>query len=154
MAATYTYTDSPSSSASDAVRIVAGDTGLGPGGTAVPMRITDAQIAYAISKQPNNVNLAAAVALDNLAGQFAAQASFSVGQISKQLAEVAKNVREQAAALRREAGKMAGMFFGGLTQSGKDLLDQNADEVKPPFTVGAFDSPLVKQFDGSHRGNG
>ena len=140
---TWTYDQLPANSFFSAVRFLTGDT------DANNPRIQDGEILFGISQEPGNSYLAAAVCLDGLAAKFAAQASFSVGQISKQLGLVAQNVRTQAAKLRSEAGKQATPFFGGLTQSGKEILDQDQNNVRPPFTIGQFDSPLARQFDGS-----
>ena len=145
---TWTYTGSPATVYADAVRFQCGDTDTNN------QQLQDGEIAAGTAKYPANERLAAAFCLDALASKYAAKATFSVGQISKQMGAVAENLRQQAALLRREAGKLAGMFFGGLTKSGKVLLDNDLDAVKPPFTVGQMDSPLVHQMDGSRRGNG
>ena len=139
---TWTYDGLPAGSFFSAVRFLSGDTDTNN------QRIQDGEILYGISQEPNNAYLAAAVCLDGLASRFAAQATFSVGQISKQMGMVAQNVREQAAKLRSEAGKQATPYFGGLTYSADELANNNVDQKKPPFTIGQFDSPLAKQFDG------
>ena len=138
----WTYDGRPDLSYFSAVRFQTGDTDTNN------QRLLDGEINYAIVQEPTNERLAAAWALESLASKYAAQASFSVGQISKQMGNVAQAVREQATRLRNEAGKMAMPFFGGLTHSGKDLIAQDADAVQPKFAVGQFDSPLASQFDG------
>ena len=145
---TWTYTGSPATVYADAVRFQCGDTDTNN------QQLQDGEIAAGTAKYPANERLAAAFCLDALASKYAAKATFSVGQISKQMGNVAENLRQQAALLRREAGKLAGMFFGGLTKSGKVLLDNDLDAVKQPFCVGQFDSPLAPSFDGSRKGGG
>jgi len=138
----FTYTGDPIHVFRDAVRWWCGDT------DATAALCTDGEVDYAITLQPGDPRLAAALCLDAIAAKYARLADITVGEVSKRNGDRSKAFRENAQSLRNEAGKMAIPFFGGQTQSGKDALSEDSDAVQPPFQVHQFDNPLSRQFDG------
>src|SRR2546426_19332 len=121
---TATYTANPQTVPLDAVRWWCGDTDVSAA------LLQDTECTFAISMQPNDTRLAAALCCDALAGKYARRADITVGEVSKRNGAVAKSFRDQAEWLRDQAGKLALPFFGGQSQSAKDSLTQDTDAVQ------------------------
>lgn len=137
---TWNYTD-PLTIPRDEVRFLSGDT------IVTDQLITDEEIAYARSKYPV-AQLAAAFCLRSLAARCLRDVSFSMGDASISASDRAKAFNEQASILD-PSGKTLGAAlivlpsFGGLTISGKDVLDSDTDAVQPFFKTGQWDNPEV-----------
>jgi len=137
----WTYGGDPANSARDAARFHAGDTDRRS------PKLDDKEVDYALTQAPNP-KMAAALCLDALAARYSFQASFAVGEVSKELGEIADKLRARAVELRSEASKHNVLpFFGGLTKDGKNALDNRSGDVQPHFRMGQFDDPAAAQFD-------
>src|SRR3990172_2286066 len=137
----FTYGGDPAVSTRDAVRWYAGDTDR------ERAQLDDREIDFAIVQQPNP-RYAAALCLDAMAAKFSYKASISVGEVSRELGEIADKLRARAEELRKEASKSNVLpFFGGLTVQGKIDLDNRTGDVQPHFRMGQFDHPGIQQFD-------
>lgn len=128
----FTYDGDPASSALNEVRFVTGDTVRER-----PM-FDDREIEYQLTKIPNP-KLAGAELLDIKARQFARLADTKVGDCSKSFSQVAKQMKECAADLRKDAVRLVNPFFGGLTVSGKADLANETAAVQPAFPLGITD---------------
>jgi hypothetical protein len=137
----FTYGRNPARSNRDAVRFFTGDVDR------ESAFLDDDEIDWSLTDSPNP-RMAAAVLLDNLATRFSRKADISVGQVSKTFSGIADALRERAKNLREEASRRSALpFFGGLTISGKNDLDERTDDVQPHFRLKQFDNPLARQFD-------
>ena len=137
---TWTYNPtSLSTSALFRVRFLCGDTDT------TDQQVQDEEITFALAKENNVEDLAAALVCEHLAAKFSREASKTIGSLSVSAGERAKAYAERASALR--VGLQTGgavpstTFCGGLSISGKQTLDQDADAVQPNFTVGLDDNP-------------
>ena len=138
----FTYTADPTNVPRDAVRFHCGDT------VEARAQLQDSEIDYALTMQPTDRRMAAAICCDALAARFSSKADISIGEIRKSLGQLAEAYRKRANELRIEATKGAMPWFGGQSKPGKDDLAQDADAVQPHFAAGQFDNPLATQFDG------
>lgn len=137
----FTYGRNPGRSLRDAVRFFTGDVDR------ESAFLDDDEIDFALTDTPNP-RMAAAVLLDELAARFSRKGDVTVGQVSKSFGDVADKLRQRARDLREEASRRTALpFFGGLTISGKNNLDERTDDVQPHFRMKQFDNPLAQQFD-------
>lgn len=135
----WTYSGDPSNSDLDAVRFLIGDT--------IETRplVDDREILWAISEE-TNIFMSSALVCEHLASLYAREADCSMGGISSKLSAVAKAWTDRAKDLRDRAYSSCEPFFGGLTLSGKEDLDERSDDVQPSFTMKQFDNPDVPEF--------
>lgn len=120
------------------VRFLCGDTDT------TDQQVQDEEVTFALSKEQNVEDLAAALICEHLATRFSRDASKTIGSLSVTASERAKAYAERAADLRAGAQSGAGVstvFCGGLSISGKQTLDDDADAVQPNFAVGMDDNP-------------
>lgn len=132
----WTYSDSPATVARDAVRALIGDTS-----STDPQPVSDAEVAWFLSEAGDNEYLAAALAADKLAGYYARQADFSMGNVSVSASQRSAAFKDLAKRLRARAASSGGaeVFVGGLTISGKESLGEDSDAVQPTFKIGQDD---------------
>jgi len=135
---TWNYTD-PLTIPRDEVRFLSGDT------ISSDQLITDEEIAYARSKFPV-AQLAAAFCLRSLAARCLRDVNFSMGDASISASDRARAFNEQAAILDPVGKTLGAAFvvlpsFGGITVSGKDVLESDTDAVQPFFKTGQWDNP-------------
>lgn len=71
----WTFTDNPSESSIDALRLAVGDT------TQEDPRLSDEQVNYFLSVYPASPNLAAALAAEAIAAKYASMLPLSVGDL-------------------------------------------------------------------------
>ena len=71
----WTYTDNPSESSSDALRLAVGDT------TQEDPRLSDEEVNYFLSLYPDSLNLAAADAAEAIAARYSSMAVSYVGDL-------------------------------------------------------------------------
>lgn len=95
---TYTYSGDPSTSPKDEVRFLAQATGEDK----ATGFVSDEEIAYLLTKEPN-VFLAAALVADRISSYFGAQRSKTVGPLSISGADQSRNYALLAATLRQQA---------------------------------------------------
>lgn len=136
----FTYSGDPSNGTLDEVRFLTGDT------VRARAMFGDSEVLYQLSKTPNP-KLAGAELLEVKARQFARLADERVGDVSKSLSKLSKQMKECAADLRRDATRLVRPFFGGLTISGKQNLASDPDAVQPSYSVGMTDYPGVVQLN-------
>lgn len=136
----FTYDGDPSSSTTNEVRFLIGDT--------VRSRIMfdDREIEYQLAQTPNR-KMAGYHLLQVKSRQFSRLADEKVGDVSKSLSQVAKQMALAAKELRDDALRGVLPFFGGLSRSGKVNLDSDPDAVQPAFPLGITDYPGVVQLN-------
>jgi hypothetical protein len=141
MSFTFTYSGDPANNARDAVRFYVGDVDEDR-----PL-LCDDEVDFTLVEHTNQ-RLAAAVCADALQAKFTREATQKVGDISKNLSDVAKAFAALATKLRREAGKRALPSFPAISQAFKDSRAQDTDLVQPDFPVGLGDNPWAVQLAG------
>lgn len=117
------------------VRLLVGDT---DSATAL---MQDEEIQLRLDELGSVRAAAAAVARD-IAAAFARKVTSTVGRMSRQLSDLAKQYRDLAKQIEQGQGFTPEAFAGGLSKAGKQLLDTDADLVQPDFT---------KRMDENHR---
>jgi len=132
----YTYSDNPVSSGTaaqqrDAVRFLIQDTDVTNG------KVTDAQIAFALTEEPN-VYGAAARCCEALASNKANISSRSVGDTSIAYDHAAYATLAKTLRLKSRSGFEL-PFAGGISQSDKDTTESSSDRTKPDFFRGMFE---------------
>jgi hypothetical protein len=144
---TNSYTD-PSSSPSDAVRFLVGDTDSEDFG------LQDQEIAFALSQVNDDVYLAAAICARALAGKFSREVDTEFESVSSDYSQLAENYYKLARRLEQQAKKYGaglGIAAGGLTYSDIEANDENPDRVKPKFRQDQFANP-PRGFEGDKYG--
>lgn len=133
---TWTYGGDPSANERDEVRWLCGDTDTND------QLVTDEEIAYALTQQPEPT-LAAALVCDAIAAKFAREADRRVGDVSLSASQKAEAYRQRAADLRSDAGVLALPSFGGISIADKESADEDTSAVQPTFRIGQFDNPEI-----------
>ena len=133
----FTYSDNPSSTGTaaqkrDAVRVLIQDTDTSNG------KVTDAQIALALTEENGNIYGAAAWCCEALATRMGNISSRSVGDTSisydhQTYAALAKTLR-----LRSRVG-IEIPYCGGISQDDKHAAESSTDRTDPDFKRGMFD---------------
>lgn len=132
-----TWTYSPALAADkDRVRFLTGDT------NAADQQLQDEEITWLVS-QRSDVLLAAADACEGIAARYTRQADTTNSKLSVAASKRAAAYAALAKMLQQRALTLSGaqMFAGGLTISGKQVLDENTDAVQPAFSIGKDDEP-------------
>lgn len=130
----WSYSGDPQASDRDYVRFLVGDTEKES-----PL-LDNREVEAGIAKEPTLEN-AAAFLLENLARKFSQKTSINVGGISIDCSKLATAFKERAEELRADSYVLALPSFGGLTKSGKRVLDEDSDAVQPSFRIGMDDNP-------------
>lgn len=130
----FSYSGDPSSSTSDQVRFLLGDT------SADTPYLGDAEIAWVLSIDANPF-FAAALGADIISARYAGSTSKSVGDLSISGGEKARGFRELATSLRAMGNdsRVNGVpvpYMGGATYEDKRVDRDNTDLVQPYFRVG------------------
>lgn len=120
----------------DRVRFLTGDT------ISTDAQLQDEEITWLVS-QRNDVLLAAADACEGIAARYSRQTDTTNSKLSVAASKRAAAYGVLASTLRQRALTLSGaqMFAGGLTISGKQILDENMDAVQPAFSIGKDDEP-------------
>lgn len=126
---TATFTNNPSGSNRDLVRILIQDT---------TGRLSDETINYFLTSEPS-VWYAAAICAETLAGLMGGSGSLTVGDLSSVSWLSAPQLRSLAKSFRVRGSLAAVPFAGGISQSDKNTETANTDRVSPSFTVGMHD---------------
>jgi hypothetical protein len=142
---TWTY-NAASLSLSDLykVRFLIGDT------DSARQQLQDEEIDWVLSEQ-SIVTYAAAACAENLAAKYAFLVNTENSELRVSAAARHKHYLELAERLRKHAGDLPGgdgsnvvlatAYAGGVYQSEKDALDDNADLVGSTFSIGQDDHP-------------
>jgi hypothetical protein len=146
----WTYSGNPASSVKDAVRFEIQDT------NANAQLLQDAEIVYAISQEAPNtppsegeVLSASARCMEVLQRLFAAQADTEIGSLKETYSKQAEVYAKRASELRKRAQGMHAPWAGGLSESEKQVREENTDRVPPLFKKGQFSSPYAGNESGA-----
>ncbi len=129
---TATYTNSPATSTRDAVRIMLYDTDVTNNAL-----LTDEEIAYFLAEE-GSVKRAAAAGARAIAARFGRMINRSAIDISDSPGQSADFYLRLAEELEARSSRLAEVFAGGRTHSGKSDLDNDSDAVQPPFRLDQF----------------
>lgn len=97
------------------VRLLVGDTVQDDGVKPDDSNYSDEEIQVFLDRN-NDVNIAAAEALENLARMWAVEPDIRMGPISESRSDVAGNLREQAEKLRQQSGGESTAFSVGFNR--------------------------------------
>lgn len=134
--ADWTYSGDPAASNKDAVRFLSGDTSTGS------QKLTDSEIAWALSQESDDTYRAAALTLDALASKKSDEADMSVGDLSIKASQKADSYTKKAKSLRAlSIGRGVSIFAGGISETRKAAVETDTDRVEPFFTRNDFNNP-------------
>lgn len=125
----------------DKVRLFLGDTDSDD-----QLPVSDAEVDYALTEQ-GSIRAAAALCAEWLAARYTREVSKSVGSLSIQLADKARQFRELAAQLRANSALYALPYAGGISIANKDSREDDSDRVEPAFYKGQLDNPNSESAD-------
>lgn len=112
----------------DKVRFLIQDTKL------TPALLQDEEINFVLSEYPNYI-LAAAVCAENISAQLVGTATDKkIGNLSLTYGDKSKKYAELANSLRARASKILLPYAGGISQTDKELVNNDDDRVKPAFS--------------------
>ena len=130
---TFTFTNNPSNSNRDLVRILINDT------STAGQNLSDEFITYALAAKPN-VYLAASLCAGTIAGQNTGVATKKqVGDLALWYDSKATDYRTLAKELRVQAGMKVTPFSGGISVDDKDNQRDDADWDRPFAEIGMHD---------------
>ena len=136
---TWTFTNNPSNSNRDLVRILINDTNTSS------QLLSDEYIDYTIARK-NNAYLAASQCAGTVAGQNTQQATKKqVGDLSLWYSEQATEYRTLAKTLRLEAASSVTPYSGGISVDDKNTQRDDEDWDRPFAEVGMHDHPNTNQ---------
>lgn len=127
---TWTYGATPSTSTRDEFRLLIGDTDTND------QIFSDAEVAYFLSKN-SSVTLAAAIGCRAAANKYARQISYSLGELSEQLAQKVQHFTELAKELEKSASRYT---FSGTTPTIGTITDAGTQ----PSTYDVFDEKAAE----------
>jgi len=131
-----TYTNAPETVDTDRIRLEIGDTDC------EVAFLTDAELAFCLTEEPNSVLLAAAKAASLVAAKLARRINFSHGPVKKDQSQAYDHYVALEAELKRKAAiEGAVPEAGGVTIAGKESADQDTSRVQPDFKKGLHDNP-------------
>lgn len=132
----WSYGNSPSTSATDAVRFLVGDTDTND------QLVTNEEVAYAIASTSSSVQAAAMLARA-LQAKFARQADKAVGDLRISASQRADAFMALAEQLESSAavGAVPVPVAGGISILDKHAAEDDTDRVQPAFTKGGFTYP-------------
>lgn len=141
----WSYSGDPSSSDSDQVRFIIGDTNTDD------QLVSDEEIAWSLTQ--GSIYNAAAICARSIAASFSRFADKSVddlkisySQKSAQYSKLADNLES------KDAHKSLGVYAGGISVADKQSNEENTDRVSPSFTRGITDNPSLNNQDDDLRG--
>lgn len=138
----WTYGGDPSANDRDEVRFLVGDTDTSD------QLVNDAEIAYAVAEEADNLMAAARIA-KAIAAKFARLVDKSVGDLSisyNQRQEAFLNLASELETRSNRSG--AAPYAGGISVSDKETVEDNTDRVEPSFKKGMNDNPGTTQDRG------
>ena len=132
----WTYTNDPENSDRDLVRLESGDC-------VRSMQIcTDAEVDYAIAKEPTTMLAAACVAelaMRKLSSQTDESAEGHSAQLSQRFAQFKQTAKE----LRAKYDHEAVPYAGGISADEEQTWKEDTDLIQPTFTRKMFDNSGV-----------
>ena len=124
---TWTYDGDPSANDRDEVRFLSGDTDT------TDQLVTDAEIAYAIDQESNNL-LAAAKIAKAIMAKFARLVDKSVGDLKLSYSQRLTAYKELIDQLTERGTESAGTpYSGGISITDKNNREEDTDRVDPSF---------------------
>lgn len=134
----FTYSGDPSASPRDAVRFLLDDT-------TAPGEMSDAEIQWLVTQQPNIYRAAAtgarrlaAVANDNVASKTVGSLTLTYSERATKWLELADALEEQA---KKGLGSAIMVYSGGISKADKELVAADDDFDKPWFSREMWDNP-------------
>lgn len=123
----------------NSVRLLVGDTDTDD------QLAQDEEVLFALSQANNNIYYAAAWLCRTIAAKFGRLVDTTLdGALSakystrvKQYQQLATQIEAQG---KKTSGKSLGVFGGGVTTSGMQVVNEDTDRVKPAFTIDQFDN--------------
>lgn len=142
--ATYSYSGDPSSSDTDAVRFLVGDTGpIAPSITVPGWLLCDEEYAYLLTVYPGVLSAAAAAA-DALCAKFARQVDELSGDLQRKCSQKSKAYGELGDKLRKQATDPVTsnpiVFAGGTSCRDIRSRVEDDDRFADIFNIGETDS--------------
>jgi hypothetical protein len=135
---TWTYTN-PSTSNRDAVRFLLGDTNT------ADQRVTDEEIAFALTQAGNDIYAAAAICARALSGKYATLVDTTVETVSVKYSQMRDAFATLAVRLeaqgKRYTGALGIAVAGGISLSEMTEVRSDPDRVPTAFNMGQFDNP-------------
>ena len=137
---TWTYSGDPADSARDAVRFLLGDTDT------TNQRVTDEEIAYALTQTANDTYGAAAYCARALVGKYANMVDTDFESVGVKYSQLRENysalaIRLDAQAKRYGSKGLGVPAAGGISVSAMDAADELSDRVQPKFKRDQFAWP-------------
>lgn len=135
---TWSYGGDPSANTKDEVRYLSGCN------ISTNQLVQDEEINYALAEY-SDPKLAAALVLRALANQFSRETDYREGDIAQSASKIAEAFAKRANEL--DPGgitlgtPLALVYFGGLSKTEKETLNENTDAVQPSFYRGMNDIP-------------
>lgn len=133
---TWTYAGDPSQDNRSAVRFLVGDT------DSADQQIQDEEIDWLLSQNGSDVYQAALAACTSLSARYARRANKTVGNLSIQYSNLAKQYDDQYKRIERQAARhtVPTPYAGGISNS--DMLTDidDTDLNQPAFSVGMTDN--------------
>lgn len=132
------YTDDPQNVPADQLRFLVGDTNT------TSEELTDAQVAFLLADEGDNVRRAAARAAEVLAARYSGQADEKqVGPLRLKFTQKAERYAALAKQLwmRAASSSTTGPYAGGISVVDKSNKEADTDRVKPSFKRVMMDYP-------------
>lgn len=138
---TWTYSGNPSSSATDAIRFLIGDTDTND------QLLSNEEIQW-VNTQASGSATSTATLYDSayrccmyVASKLAREADKQIGDLRVSMSQKAESYRKQAAILQAQSKEYNFVpipYAGGLSISDKEIDDDNSDSFRPWFQSGQF----------------
>lgn len=129
---TWSYSGDPQSSLKDAVRFFVQDT------VEQDQQISDEEVEFLLADENQNTMRAAARAAEVIAAMYARQVDKSVGGLSLSAGRRQEKYERLAQKLWSRANTVGTSlpfpYAGGVSQSDKDIAEEDSDRVQPAFT--------------------
>lgn len=133
------YGGSPATNVNDALKFLVGDQSTSASGEL----LSTGECTYLIA-QHGSVRNAAPYAALAIAADLADQVSKAVGDLRIELQQKYEHYTSLSEVLRRSVALKAVVpFAGGISYSDKQDRVADTDNVRPAFSIGQFDSPLI-----------
>lgn len=129
----------PAESDINAVRFLVGDTGADG-----DERLTDEEITFALDQVADDVYRAAAICARALAARYARRVDTRFETVESKYSQLRDSYEQLARSLDAQAKKRGGLgepLAGGMSKAEKEMVNADADRVKPYFYDDMFANP-------------